>query len=73
MDFGWPNVEIGQKIANGQLLFLALHIEYNRTVPDFPVTCKPDFKLLAAKLQLRIIHANTTGIVNDILPSMNKL
>jgi len=24
MDFGWPNVEIGQKIANGQLLFLAL-------------------------------------------------
>jgi len=24
MDFGWPNVEIGQKMANGQLLFLAL-------------------------------------------------
>jgi len=24
MDFGQPNVEIGQKIANGQLLFLAL-------------------------------------------------
>jgi len=24
MDFGWPNVEIGQKIANGQPLFLAL-------------------------------------------------
>jgi len=24
MDFGWQNVEIGQKIANGQLLFLAL-------------------------------------------------
>ena len=24
MDFGWPNVEIGQKIASGQLLFLGL-------------------------------------------------
>jgi len=24
MDFGQPNVEIGQKMANGQLLFLAL-------------------------------------------------
>jgi len=24
MDFGWPNVKIGQKMANGQLLFLAL-------------------------------------------------
>jgi len=24
MDFGWPNVEIGWKMANGQLLFLAL-------------------------------------------------
>ena len=26
MDFGWLNSEIGWKIANGQLLFLALHI-----------------------------------------------
>jgi len=26
MDFGWPNVEIGWKMANGQLLFLALHV-----------------------------------------------
>ena len=25
MNFGWPNVEIGQKMANGRLLFLALH------------------------------------------------
>ena len=25
MDFGRPNAEIGQKMANGQLLFLALH------------------------------------------------
>ena len=24
MDFGWPNVEIGQKMADGQLLFLTL-------------------------------------------------
>ena len=24
MDFGWPNAEIGQKMANGRLLFLAL-------------------------------------------------
>jgi len=24
MDFGQPNVEIGQKMTNGQLLFLAL-------------------------------------------------
>ena len=24
MDFGWPNAEIGQKMANGPLLFLAL-------------------------------------------------
>ena len=36
MDFGRPNVEIGQKMANGQLLFLALQwhcglivLEYN--------------------------------------------
>ena len=27
MDFGWPNVEIGWKIANDQLLFLALICE----------------------------------------------
>jgi len=26
MDFGQPNVEIGRKMANGQLLFLALYI-----------------------------------------------
>ena len=26
MDFGWPNVKIGQKMANGRLLFLALGI-----------------------------------------------
>jgi len=25
MDFGRPSVEIGQKMANGQLLFLALN------------------------------------------------
>jgi len=25
MDFGQPNVEIGWKMANGQLLILALH------------------------------------------------
>ena len=25
MDCGWPNAEIGQKMANGRLLFLALH------------------------------------------------
>ena len=26
MDFAWPNVEIGWKMANGQLLFLALSL-----------------------------------------------
>ena len=25
MNFDWPNAEIGRKMANGQLLFLALH------------------------------------------------
>ena len=25
MDFGWPNTEIGWKMANGRLLFLALY------------------------------------------------
>jgi len=29
MDFGWPNVEIGKKIANGQQLFLALLFTIN--------------------------------------------
>ena len=24
MDFGWPNAEIGQKMTNGRLIFLAL-------------------------------------------------
>jgi len=33
MDFGWPNVEIGWKMANGQLLFLALHMNN----PQIPV------------------------------------
>ena len=28
MDFGWPNAENGWKMANGQLLFLALDILY---------------------------------------------
>ena len=27
MNFGWSNVKIGRKIANGQLLFLALGIQ----------------------------------------------
>jgi len=35
MDFGQPNVEIGWKVANGQLLFLALdeytHKKYIQT------------------------------------------
>jgi len=26
MDFSWPNVEIGQNKANGQLFFLALQL-----------------------------------------------
>ena len=26
MDFGWPNSKIGRKIANGQLLLLALYV-----------------------------------------------
>ena len=32
MDFGWPNVEIGGKMANSQLLFLALeyHTVYGK-------------------------------------------
>jgi len=32
MDFGQPNVEIGQKMANGQLLFLALDQYYTKIV-----------------------------------------
>jgi len=28
MDFGQPNVEIGRKMANGQLLFLVLFIVF---------------------------------------------
>ena len=26
MDFGWPNVDIGHKMANGQPLFLTLYV-----------------------------------------------
>ena len=26
MDFGRPNAEIGRKMANGRMLFLALHL-----------------------------------------------
>jgi len=29
MDFGQPNVEVGWKMANGQLLFLALECPTN--------------------------------------------
>ena len=29
MDFGRPNAEIGRKMANGRLLFLALHTYIN--------------------------------------------
>ena len=29
MDFGWLNAEIGRKMANGRLLFLALKIHTN--------------------------------------------
>ena len=30
MDFGWPNAEIGRKMANSQLLFLALiHVPHS--------------------------------------------
>ena len=32
MDFGRPNGEIGRKMANGQLLFLALGIEMETIV-----------------------------------------
>ena len=28
MNFGWPNAEIGRKMADGQLLFLALYYPY---------------------------------------------
>ena len=31
MDFGWPNAKIGQKMANGQLLFIALYYHYMLT------------------------------------------
>ena len=30
MDFGQPNVEIGRKLANGQLLFLALVSRFHK-------------------------------------------
>ena len=36
MDFGWPNAEIGQKMANGQLLFLALDSSINKSDPPIP-------------------------------------
>ena len=32
MDFGWPNAEIGRKMANGRLLFLALTSVYSRLI-----------------------------------------
>ena len=39
MDFGWPNAEIGQKMANGQQLFLALYLKfkYVRNSPVFSI------------------------------------
>ena len=35
MDFGRSSVEIGQKMANGQLLFLAL--QYSMCINDFQI------------------------------------
>jgi len=41
MDVSQPNVKIGQKMANGQLLFLALwvlyHYESDKDCTNFPV------------------------------------
>ena len=37
MDFGWPNAEIGQKMANGRLLFLALLVYYIKLKSHLPV------------------------------------
>jgi len=36
MDFGRPNVEIGQKMANGQLLFLALSLSQALLISHAP-------------------------------------
>jgi len=49
MDFGQPNVEIGQKMANGQLLFLTLHITY------YPMVQKILIKFLAL-ISSKITH-----------------
>ena len=35
MDFGQPNAEIGQKMAKGQLLFLALHYMLSISISVF--------------------------------------
>ena len=39
MDFGQPNVEIGQKMANGQLLFLALQMS-PKFVKSMKIHCR---------------------------------
>jgi len=43
MDFGQPNVEIGQKMANGQLLFLTLlkNVTHIKQVLSYQILIQP--------------------------------
>ena len=73
MDFGRPNVEIGQKMANGQLLFLALTYMYSGKLHTFPLSlnameCEPP-QAICNTLIPSNVEDNFAGIQEGLVAS----
>ena len=57
MDFGQPNAEIGLKMANGQLLFLALHSVGSSRAEHNLIVLTNYTSDLAVGVVLEIVHS----------------
>jgi len=60
MDFGWPNVEISRKMANGQLLFLALILTNTTGISNYIIAgISSPLKCVVIMLLYTAVHINT--------------
>ena len=70
MDFDRPNAEIGQKMANGRLLFLALHIPKLANISGTHLFLSGNYSLVKRLIYLVItchVHIYKVSILQKIL------
>ena len=68
MNFGWPNAEIGRKIANDQLLFLALYSNTHllRSISFSTCSCGGYFHAFT-RVSFRLLNTQSVDKLNSSL------